>query len=199
MNLRQDFINKNLSDVFFFIKHTCGARAAKPYSEAPASSSSRNGEPEERFIRISSRTQDRDLIFYTSIKPLSPAFSKQDLTDGSTLVPPKADISPRTLGTWIQSPSNRPSFLWFDLLDWSAINRNMSEYEIFFRKQYLKGKSIHLYFSSKAPLHMIVIATLKDRTRICPDRWLKCIEIGIYIAMNIKYGWCIGTEYNYQS
>ena len=107
--------------------HTCGALAAKPYFEALASSNSRNGEPEERFIRISSRTQDRDLIFYTSIKPLSPAFSKQDLTDGSTLVPPKADISPRTLGTWIQSPSNRPSFLWFDLLDWSAMRRNMSE------------------------------------------------------------------------
>ena len=71
--------------------------------------------------------------------------------------------------------------------------------DFFFRKQYSKCKSIHLYFSSKAPLHMIVMATLKDRTRICPDRWLKCIEIGIYIAMNIKYRWCIGTEYNYQS
>ena len=139
---QQQWIYDKISSAkFFSIKeftisynHTCGALAAKPYFEALASSNSRNGEPKERFIRISSRTQDRDLIFYTSIKPLSPAFSKQDLTDGSTLVPPKADISPRTLGTWIQSPSNRPSFLWFDLLDWSAMRRNMSEYVLFNKK-----------------------------------------------------------------
>ena len=32
---------------------------------------------------------------------------------------------------------------------------------------------------------MIVMATLNDRTRICPDRWLKNIEIVIYTTMNI--------------
>ena len=34
------------------------------------------------------------------MKPVSPAFSKQLLTLGSMLIPPKAEISPKTRGTW---------------------------------------------------------------------------------------------------
>ena len=37
---------------------------------------------------------------WTSMKPVSPAFSKQLLTLGSMLIPPKAEISPKTRGTW---------------------------------------------------------------------------------------------------
>ena len=33
--------------------------------------------------------------------------------------------------------------------------------------------NLHRYFSSSGPLHMIVMAILKERTRICPERWLK--------------------------
>ena len=32
--------------------------------------------------------------------------------------------------------------------------------------------NLHRYFSSSGPLHMIVMATLKERTLICPVRWL---------------------------
>ena len=38
--------------------------------------------------------------WWTSMKPVSPAFSKQLLTLGSMLIPPKAEISPKTRGTW---------------------------------------------------------------------------------------------------
>ena len=40
------------------------------------------------------------IIIITSMNPVSPAFSKQLLTLGSTLIPPKAEISPNTRGTW---------------------------------------------------------------------------------------------------
>ena len=67
----------------------------------------------------------------TSIKFLSPvAFSKQLLTDGSTLEPPKAANSPNTLGIWMQSWRRRPSFLSVALRCWSAIRRNMSTINI---------------------------------------------------------------------
>ena len=67
----------------------------------------------------------------TSINCLSPvAFSKQLLTEGSTLLPPKAASSPSTRGIWIQSCSSRPNFLSVALRCWSAISRNMSKDEI---------------------------------------------------------------------
>ena len=56
-----------------------------------------------------------------------PAFSKQLLTEGSTLLPPNAASSPRTLGIWMQSCRRRPNLRSVVRRCWSAINRNMSE------------------------------------------------------------------------
>ena len=38
------------------------------------------------------------------------------------------------------------------------------------------------YFSSKGPLHIMVMAILKERTRICPVRWLQKTTMLIHFS-----------------
>ena len=54
------------------------------------------------------------------------AFSKQDLTDGSTLEPPKEASSPKTRGIWMQSCKRSPSLRSVARRCWSAMSLNMS-------------------------------------------------------------------------
>lgn len=69
------------------------------------------------------------------------AFSKQDLTEGSTLEPPKEASSPKTRGIWMQSCRSSPSLRSVARRCWSAMSLNM-----------------YLYFSSRGPWHNMAMA-----------------------------------------
>lgn len=123
-----------------------------------------------------------------------PAFSKQLRTEGSIFEPPKAATSPSWRGTWMQSCKSSPNLRWSTKRLGSAISRNksrnhaISNYNwnaIYVIKSLQIRKPIcevvhssgilysHLYFSSRCPLQSNTSPTLKDKTRICPVRWLK--------------------------
>lgn len=141
-------------------------------------------------------------MILTSMEVLSfPAFSKQLRTDGSILEPPKAATSPSWRGTWMQSCKSSPNLRWSTNRLGSAISRNKStnkaislvkritiqgDTEIAFQNKksvlWLERVNLtnirdtsysHLYFSSKCPLQSKTSPTLKDKTRICPVRWLQ--------------------------
>ena len=195
---------------------TCGGPGARPCSAAPASSSSDSWEPRWTPGHLQPRSMTSHLALCWFLQKLEP---RQELLEPVKYRDWEINCKLILWITWIQSLSRSPSFLWFDFLDWSAINRNMSKsriYLIFFAEiqflptlflplgewitdiylflrfakiimvvwifQIIIGKWIsgmrqdfylQRYFSSRGPLHIIVTAILKERTRICPVLWLK--------------------------
>ena len=112
---------------------------AKQHFGAPVSSKRENEQPENKVKVHYEMSVDCHVPFFlcyrivikkrecTSIVCLCfPALSKQDLTEGSMLEPPKAATSPNSRGICTQSCNSTPSFGESTKRFGSAINRNKS-------------------------------------------------------------------------